>query len=30
VVVPGEADNTKLTHARDLPALAAVLAARRP
>lgn len=28
VVVPGEPDNTKLTHARDLPAVAAVLAAR--
>ena len=28
VVVPGEPDNTKLTHARDLPTLAAVLASR--
>jgi len=28
VVIPGEADNTKLTHARDLPHLAAILATR--
>lgn len=28
VVVPGEVDNTKLTHPQDLPPLAAILAAR--